>query len=251
MKKTLIAILALGGMAVADDVKALTFATESGTAAAGGTYYGLVLTLSDNARLDASLDYSTATSSNFQLTSIEVQVRSGYSWGNNTCMYIVDGNKTLVAMSEGVTANVEGGSYVTFTFAENCSLITTADKNTTNAPLTLGGTYYAYFCDTDKITGHTWNPGIKGIGEQVQYLNSVSKQLQVTGQFDASTASMLTLAAHNEGTASIDTNASVWAPVVSVTGNVTMPNPDPVPEPATGSLSLLALAGLCARRRRK
>ncbi len=29
------------------------------------------------------------------------------------------------------------------------------------------------------------------------------------------------------------------------------PQPSPVPEPATGSLSLLALAGLCARRRKK
>ena len=46
-------------------------------------------------------------------------------------------------------------------------------------------------------------------------------------------------------------NAGLELSYNGTAGTVTITNTQAVPEPATATLSLLALAGLCARRRRK
>ena len=242
MKKTLIALLAMGSVALAGE-KPLTFTTDTEDIKAnGGSYNGIAFTLSDNSRLDASFVYGSAKT--FNLTSIDVQVRSGNTWGSNSCMYIVDADKTLVAMSEGVEDDVTGGNYVSFLFNETSSLIKEG-KEDTNSPLTLGGTYYAFIANTSNIVGGQWNPGTKGIGETVDYLNSVGKQMTAYGEYpEAITPPELTFLKYAEGTPT--TTAEKYAPMVRINGTV-----QSVPEPTTGSLSLLALAGLCARRRKK
>ncbi len=242
MKKTLVALLALGSLAMAGE-KTLTFTTDTKDVSAnGGSYNGIVFTLSDNSRLDADFAYGSAKT--FNLTSIDVLVRTGsYSWGENTCMYIVDENRTLVAMSEGVTDNVSGGDSVTFQFDKTSSLIQSGKANA-NAPLTIGSTYYAYFANTNNIEHRDWNPGVKGIGETVEHLNSVGKQLSAYGQYPGTTTpSDLAFLASTDTILSM--TAESYAPMVGIHGTI-----QSVPEPTTGSLSLLALAGLCARRRK-
>ncbi len=241
MKKTLITLIALSGLAMAEDSvsKDITYFTDPTLGDAAGSYNGIVFTLSDNARLNVS-ETVTPTSDTFKLTSVQVLVRSGNTWGNNDFLYIVDSNKKLIAASNIVTGDTTGGNYITFEFGDTTNILASG-KNNVNQALTLGETYYAYFGNMSQK--NNWYITVHGeVGATVNYLNAQQRQITCAGPTDAGTKLDATMAAYNEATPS--TTSDAYAPVLKINGTVT------VPEPATATLSLLALAGLAARRRR-
>lgn len=246
MKKTLIALLALGSVAMAADnaSKILTYTTDTtGVSSNKGNYTGIAFTLSDNARLNVSEDVTTATDA-FTLTSIQVQTRADKgAWGNNACMYIIDEDKTLIAASNYVTADVDAGEYVTFEFGETTNILASGKANK-NQALTLGNTYYAYFGDKNQMG--SWYIGVyAGIGDTLTYLNASSRGIAVAGTYQEASASDATMVKIANDLPVLD--STTYAPMIKISGTVNQA----VPEPATSSLSLLALAGLCARRRKK
>ena len=242
MKKTLVAILALGGLAVAADSvsKDITYFTDPTLGSAAGSYDGIVFTLSDNARLNVS-ETVTPISDSFKLTSVQVMVRSGNTWGENDFLYIVDSDKKLIAASNIVTSSTSGGNYITFDFGDTTNILASG-KNNVNQALTLGETYYGYFGNMSQK--NNWYITVHGeVGATVNYLNSQKRQIACAGPTDASTKLDATMTANNETT--LTTTSDAYAPVIKINGTVT------VPEPATATFSLLALAGLASRRRRK
>lgn len=235
MKKTLLllALAASVGFAYADgdDTADKTVVFSNAEAAAsttldGGGYYGFCFTLSDTpSRLDASFPTSSEltgipTFTTYDLQSISIMVRSGQSW-TDTGLYIVDNTNTVLAHSVNIIDSAAGGEMVTFQF-ENLSLQADA-------------TYRVFFLNRQHMASDS-----VAVGTTMATNYRETRQLAALGGNAAATATECGFV--NDITAAVGSVAPTYAPVVTITAII--------PEPATATLSLLALAGLAARRRR-
>lgn len=236
MKKTLIALFALASVAVAtDEAVVWTFATNgtyNGTE--GASYAGFNFTLSDemSSRVNATVTpLGESITSRIALDNVTLTTRGGKDVSGTYSLYVVDSTGKLMAVSgNSVTLDTnEKATEMSYDFTTNSSY-------GMNKELTLDSKYYAFLIETEYMTSN-WTT--KVIGSEIAGTDVNSIQL----------------ACYNYGN---NTNQAEWGcagsdrgvlfenygPIASVTVHT-------VPEPTTATLSLLALAGLAARRRRK
>lgn len=230
MKKTLIALLALGSVAMAYDNVVWTSATTATGTAAKGDYQGFTFTIADTIGNRATSTPSvegTALPSYVYLDSISFAFASDAAVGNYTRdILLVDSSSTVISSINNLVCRNSGEGDRMFTvtgFAENLALNT--DE-----------TYSLVFCNSGAIqadgalVGQTLPTTIG--------LNNGNLRLAVIG---ASTDEAAKWGLIAKNTAS-EPASTAYAPKLLILTHA--------PEPATATLSLLALAGLASRRRR-
>ncbi len=221
MKKTLITLLSLGCVAMADSLTLSTTPEYNGTE--GGGYCGVVFTLGadDAERFTLS---AGELGSQVTLATISLTERGNKDLESDRVLYITDSNNTYLG-SSAVFTKTEGSDVAVFNFGDALTLNT-------------GDTYYAYMTTSGSVA--SWVAGETTVPGGQYY----------SGQLAASGGSLTGTTATNWGLLNGQKNAAstTFAPVMSIVVNpVASAN---IPEPATATLSLLALAGLAARRRR-
>lgn len=235
MKKTLIMLLA---------ASACAFGTEY-------TYNATMLGSKDKASVHGfsftltAANIAPANTASPNITDLDNQVLlTGFTLGDRDNdagtlvdfgLLVMDSNMTIIGMSNGVCTPCDGTDNV-FTF--NNLII---DKNTTYKFISvratalsenyIGLTYGGDSAETMTIdtTTNTLTGGLLATGVAVD----LHKDSPTTGELNFTTSSGLGI------------NQNGWSPILT---NITV---ETVPEPATATLSLLALAGLAARRRRR
>lgn len=219
MKKTLIALMALAGLAAAETYTASTPAKSAD--GAQGNYYGFTMAFDNTTYLTTDVPADTV----LNLDSITLQTRTG--------------NATADAMQVAVYKYTEDSTTGTY-----LGLSTTTLKNV--------ATDTTYTVEFDGITVNS--------SDRYQFLYVTAATTEDLATFDgykaaamawgtAVTNSFSTQIPGGWGTykgSGINSWEGNYIPVTTVTLSTPV-----VPEPATATLSLLALAGLAARRRRK
>lgn len=235
MKKTLIMLLA---------ASACAFGTEY-------TYNATMLGSEDKASVHGfsftltAANIAPANASTPTITDLDNQVLlTGFTLGDRNSaagdavdfgLLVLDGSKTIIGMSNSVCTPCDGVNNE-FSFAN--LLI---NKNTTYTfimvrDIALNEAYLGMTYGGDKATAMTVNTdtnvltgGLLATGVAVDLHTGTP----TTGELNFTTSSELGI------------NQNGWSPILT---NITV---ETVPEPATATLSLLALAGLAARRRRR
>ena len=229
--------MALACMAVAtEESPAWTFSTNgtyNGTEGAGvaGLTFVLSNDMSSRVTIDAP-ESSPYLSSEFALDSVTLTTRGGKNITGEYSMYVVDSVGTLVAVAgNSITLNTNNvATAMNFNF-------TTSSSYGTNGTLTLGEKYSALLVQTSYMA-QNWTT--YAIGDVVPGTDVNSIQLAMYSYGNETNSAEWIAAAANQGT-----QFPGFAPIASVTVHAI------IPEPATATLSLLALAGLAARRRRR
>lgn len=250
MKATLFTLLALGSFAMADEpavtLSDMLFTTtvpqDKGNS--GGSYGGIVMTISeDNDRLTTKQTWTLGDT--YQLTSIELADRNLHSTAlKDTLLILADANNKFMASSGIATLNdakhdSDWGWDYTRPFATYTSFLDKDDK-----AVTLNvGTQYRLFVTTEEKLESFFQSGVDTLS--INDVNTPDLFACGKGTYDTDTVTNLGFLTK---TANLALTAQGYAPLVGITVS---PVSAPVPEPATGTLSLLALAGLAARRRRK
>lgn len=210
-----------------EETVTLTFSTKDSDQTSGGDRQGVLFTLKNNfselTRFNvACMELEEVPGfGSFNLESISVKVLSTGSWNTATGAYLIEdaGNKVLAHATNTITSAV-GGETVTFGF-DNVTL----DPNVA---------YKLLFVDA----GNIGNASI-AVGTSMNANYQVARPIE-THYFEGTDNTECGVA-----TGINATTAPHYAPMVTIKGTVL------VPEPATATLSLLALAGLAARRRRQ
>lgn len=219
MKKKIITLLALAGVAIGAE-ESLTLSTVpeyNGTE--GGSYAGVSFNLGA-----ANADRFTLTggelTSLVTLTTISLTERGNNDLDADRILYITDANNVYLGSSSVFTKET-GTDIAVFNFNDSITLSTSA-------------TYYAYLCTS--ASDDTWTVGKTTVPAGQYY----------SGQLAAAGGALTSTGAAEWGllNGQKSTAAAGYAPVMSIEVKT-------VPEPATATLSLLALAGLAVRRRRK
>ena len=217
MKKTLITLMALASCAMGATIST----TPEYTNNEGGNYCGVAFTLGSLDPARATIVDGVELEPVVGLFSISLTERNnGSNIPVDRVLYVTDANNVLLGSSSLYT-KAEGSDVAVFNFGNSITL------NTTD-------TYYAYLNTADTVAGWT-------VGETVAAGQFYSSALAAVGgnSLTAATASSWGLLNAQKNLASTG-----FAPVMSIETTI-------IPEPATATLSLLALAGLAARRRRK
>ncbi len=240
MKKTLLLltlVVSLGLAYAADSnstneeqTVALTFSNTGRQGAVdvgndGGHWYGIAFTLSSElSRLDVTCEGLTdiPSFSTFDLESISIKVRGGKSWADTAAYIIDDTTDTVLAHSTNTTGALSSGTMASFQF----------DSLTLN----VGTGYKLIFVNASQI-----NDSYIAVGEVMTGDYRVSREMAAFAAGESTDAAECGFTDGISGTA-----ADGYAPVVSIQGQARL-----IPEPTTATLSLLALAGLVARRRRR
>ncbi|MDO4752347.1 MAG: PEP-CTERM sorting domain-containing protein [Akkermansia sp.] len=256
MKKTLIALMALAGMASAADTQYVDFSGE-GTVTSGTTIGDITL--------KSDMTYGNPAAWNGQFGESPVNITGGnFHAGDYTLSLWVDtaslsttGDTLLFAYSGSTGANKYGYNGIVWNGANGT--ITMGRGNFTANNMAIA------WADTDYSTSDALTLSESGL---------VNLTFAVTGASGAQTATIYvngveadTLASYNGnmngGNASTEMgcylNTNVTYGSVGLTNEkltsaeqvISFAAPKIVPEPATATLSLLALAGLAVRRRRK
>ncbi len=222
MKKTIIALLALSGLAMADTYTAST--PEKSAAGAQGNYNGFTLAFDNSTYLTTTVPAGTE----LNLDSITLQSRTGSdTYGDmKVAVYEYVGDGT-VGTFLGTSSTVQYAANTTFTLTFDGITVNSSDRyqflyvNATADDATLG-TFDGY-----KAAAMKWGTSVT---------NSFSTYIPGGwGTYKNNT---------------LNSWEGQYIPVTTVT--LSTPTVAPaVPEPTTATLSLLALAGLAARRRRK
>ena len=220
MKKTIIALLALSGLAMADTYTASTPA-KSG-AGAQGNYYGFTLAFDNATYLTTNVPADTE----LNLDSITLLSRSdGSAADMKVAVYEYVGDGT-VGTFLGTSSTVQ--------FAVNTTFTLTFDGITVNSSDRYQFLYVS--ASADDATLGTFD-GYKAA--------AMSWGTSVTNSFSQSIPGGWGTYKNN----TLNSWEGQYIPVTTVT--LSTPSVAPgVPEPTTATLSLLALAGLAARRRR-
>ncbi len=225
MKKTIIALFALAGVAAADTYTAST--PEKSGAGAQGNYYGFTLAFDNSTYLTTNVPADTE----LNLDSITLLSRSDGSANDmKVAVYKYDADGT-VGTFLGTSSTVQYAANTTFTL--------TFDGITVNSSDRYQFLYVA--ASTDDSTLGTF------AGYQAA---AMSWGTSVTNSFSQNIPGGWGTYKSN----GINSWEGQYVPVTTVTLSTPVPSipPSPsVPEPTTATLSLLALAGLAARRRRK
>ena len=229
MKKTLIALLALGSVAMANELTS-TLGTKTAT--------------EFNSSWSDLLKDSEYSYSNDDLYTITFTISNWGSIGNSNKNILTLGDSyylltqdtgTYVGLSDHTT-NVDNNTS-TYTFS-TIDGVRTLTQSSADTPVQAWVTRNSNGNNSEgRGSGNKPTITLTYDGNQTT-LTLTHSASQITDQVvfsgNALDASKFVLNGNN--------NTSVNVTAMSIT---------PVPEPATGSLSLLALAGLCARRRRK
>ncbi len=248
MKKTLLLLTLVVSLGLAyaaesnssteEEKVTLTFsntvaASASGASIGNGGCKGIAFTLkSEPSRLAVTCPDVTCVNPTevhnfnvFDLESISLKVNT--AWTVATGAYLIDdGSNEVVALSSSSPDAVTAGGMATFTFG--------------NVSLNVNKSYKLFFVNKTDMT----NTGI-AVGTKLEdavLIKSRSVKMLLSGMeadSQAECAFTNALDSYVDGTGS-------YAPIVSIQGQAWF-----VPEPTTATLSLLALAGLIARRRRK
>lgn len=217
MKKTIIALMALAGVAAAD-----TYTSSTPDKNNQGNYYGFTLAPANATYLttDIPTDYTDL----LNLDSITIQTRAGGSSNAaRVAVYEYTGDSTTgVYLGVSEAASFTADTAVEFSFD---AITIDPTKRYQFLFVNTTATDLATF-DQYKAASMTWG---------VAVTNGFSGQ--IPGGWGTYKSSGLNSWEGN------------YVPVVSLTMS-TPGATESVPEPATATLSLLALAGLCARRRR-
>ena len=217
MKKTLIALLALAGVAAAD-----TYTSSTPDKTNQGSYYGFTLAPANATYLttDIPADFTGL----LNLDSITIQTRSDGSY-----------NAARVAVYE-YTGDSTTGTYLGVSSAADFAVNTGVEFTFDSVTIDPTKRYQFLFVNTtatDLATFDQYKAASMNWG--VAVTNSFSTNiLQGWGTYKGN---------------GINSWEGQYVPVVSLTMS-TPGATDSIPEPTTATLSLLALAGLCARRRR-
>lgn len=251
MKITLITLLALCGMAAAGDITfyngdELKFAT---TLTVGDAYFttgGFRFTLeSTSNRYQVTTGGEVLTDEVLMPSMLSLESFSFISAAPRTLKaYIVDTS----------TGKVVGLHDSSITTTNSKTTPVTLNFSVSNVILASGVTYDLVFVNSDTnfatagiVVGQSALVKDETTGDVTGYLGSLTNAPQVwTTAKDKVTSlnpSHLTLLSKDNNTTAIQA-ANVYSPSVTIVTKV-------VPEPTTATLSLLALAGLAARRRRK
>ena len=222
MKKTIIALLALSGLAMADTYTASTPAKSS--AAAQGSYYGFTLAFDNATYLTTDVPADTE----LNLDSITLQSRSdSNTYGDmKVAVYAYAGDHT-VGTFLGTSSTVQYVANTTFTLTFDGITVNSSNRyqflyvNASADDATLG-TLAGY-----QAASMQWGTSVT---------NSFSQN--IPGGWGTYKSN------------GINSWEGQYIPVTTVTLSTPTVTPA-VPEPTTATLSLLALAGLAARRRRK
>ena len=222
MKKTIIALLALSGLAMADTYTAST-PGKSGDSAQGN-YYGFTLAFDNSSYLTTDVPSDTI----LKLDSITLLSRSnGSSDDMKVAVYEYDADGTVGAFL---------GTSSTVQFAANTTFTLTFDGITVNSSDRYQFLYVAATAD-DSTLGTMEGYQAAAVQWGTSVTNSFSAQ--IPGGWGTYTSSGL------------NSWEGIYVPVTTVTLSTPVSAAPAVPEPTTATLSLLALAGLAARRRRK
>lgn len=179
------------------------------------------------------------------MTSIELADRNSKSTAlNDTLLILADADNKFLASSGIATVNdrthvSDWGWDYTRSFATYTSFL---DKDEKAVTLNVGS-QYRLFVTTQTKLDNFFKSGDEALS--LDYVNTPALFACGKGTYATGTATNLGFLSNN---ANLALTAQGYAPLVGITVS---PVSAPVPEPATGTLSLLALAGLAARRRRK
>ncbi len=214
MKKTLYLILTVCAATAYSDTITLTPVTAPANGDVGG-YGGWKQSLSS---ADISIPAGTTLADTVYLSSITIPARaSDNSVGNgmtSTVWLVIYDGDTYKGVSSSSVTFASGTTSYTFSFD--------------NIALSKKTIYTFSFATVDSTTGAVTTDGIG-------FRSHISHNTPETG----------------EGLLGTNGEAAVPAYTAAATYVVSNDAPVAVPEPATATLSLLALAGLAARRRRK
>lgn len=227
MKKTLIALMALASVAAADTYTSSTPAKSAD--GAQGNYYGFTLAPDNATYLTTDIPGGVTE---LNLDSITLQTRSG----------------SVTAVDMKVAVYTYEGDSTVGTYLGSSSSTGTDNAADTTLTLTFSGVtidptarYQFLFveADADAVTLGTFD-GYKSV--------ATAWGIAVTNSFDAQIPGGWGTYKGN----GINSWEGNYVPVTTLTMSTVGSTESPVvPEPATATLSLLALAGLAARRRRK
>ncbi len=162
-------------------------------------------------------------------------IYGGQSWSSDA--EFVSGNTLTLQGFEGTVAGIRNFAVVEFVieqWANGSSILTLTDKASVLDTFTLN------------VNFSQWNEGDAGLVTLISGLSSKS----TLGDINVSFGETATLAEGSESPVSVKLveREDKRLDLVAYTAGF---DPDAVPEPATATLSLLALVGLAARRRRK
>lgn len=244
MKKTLITVLALVGVAHSEDY---TFTTSNTSITSVSNFWGngVALVLNPdaaNSRLTTTVSPDGAAMEDFDtvgLSSITINIRS-------------------LQNSAGIKLALTNSSGVILTLSDN-AVTSTGNQTWTFSNTTVSTTDTLYFVYTaleneDAVVGYTLTTGGDGKVTKDEVTGGVTNvsDLIMCGASsladygDGNTAGVSTLAfLGSNNSRDFTLNDVRYAPYVTVVTTAT------IPEPSTATLSLLALAGLAVRRRRK
>lgn len=240
MKKTIIALFAMAGLAMATEQLG---SFEQTTNDNQGGYVGFTFNLSDSwltASPAVTDEYSALELTSITLQGAETWYRL-YNANNDSGLVILNSSNAVVGKSnwDPTIGSKVGSSYaLTYSF-----LTTTIVGETTNTDssltLDLDTNYkvivYGNKTAFDNLTVGTTITSFAGSQNPTEAAPIVAGGLRIDFTDGGTSGVMLGSGGSLDGTA---------LPVVSISGKL-------VPEPTTATLSLLALAGLAARRRRK
>lgn len=239
MKKTFIALLALNGLAlgaVSEYVDTpLTLQTNFavGSTSAGDGYSGISFTVQDSTdRYVTTPDVAGGSlASTYTLDSIAIQFRNNSATdkiGDGLALVITDTSRQVLGISS--TATAFASSYTLDNYSNTINFV---DVSFTDLTLSKGTEYFAFYVASADLTGI-------GVGDTLEAASVASVNLMAQGTGFTSPSSDFSFL---QGVGAASTN---YTPVgaIHITAGVL------IPEPATATLSLLALAGLAARRRR-
>ncbi len=240
MKKTIICVLGLclSAFALAD-----SYTTASGTSGGSYNFAGWTMTWGTSALTTTLTDTNTTATlaSKVALDSIFIEAaeKKPSTDFNNVKLAIYEAS---VSETGAVTLTDFVGLSTTTTGTWTSGATTTFDFSGT--VLETGTTYtFAFVKSTYEADGATMNV-------TSDYLSTVSNYAGVATRYRASVASIpnsdLYVYASSGRSVNVTNATTIYAG--SIYGQYTTHS---IPEPATATLSLLALAGLAARRRRK
>ncbi len=219
MKKTIIALMALAGLAAADTYTASTPAKSA--AGAQGNYFGFTLSFDNATYLTTDVPAATELS----LDSITLQSRSD--------------SATAAAMKVAVYKYVGDSTTGTFlglseTTLENVAVDTTYTLSFNGITVNSSDRYQFLYVDANTTEDLATFDGYKAAAMAWGTAVTNSFSTQIPGGWGTYKGS------------GINSWEGNYVPVTTITLSTPA-----VPEPTAATLSLLALAGLAARRRRK
>lgn len=242
MKKTLIAIMALAGVALAETT---TFTSTTSNTNLGG-FGGVDFSISEAGWLSStSMDYDT-----YNALSLESVTLSMYNtWYTN--------NNMTTGFGIGIYEKTVTNGIATWTLIGKTDWFThTGNSYTGTHTFTVEGTVtldtestytLAFFAGKDYLAGLEIGSTRNSMAGANEWKNSSPSSTTDTlaavglrGVKSDATGSVLMYNPTDKGT------QTGWTPNVTLTGTAVL-----IPEPTTATLSLLALAGLAVRRRRK